>query len=486
MMPSLEITPPAAPPISIETSCTSTATDSAPSTTHVVLLPFMSKGHTIPLLHLAHLLHNRNIIVTIFTTPANSSFIRSYLNHTTVTVFELPFPQSPPNIPPGVESTDKLPSMSLFLPFVHATKLLQPHFEEVLSTLLPHVSCVIHDGFLPWAQHSASEVGVPSLIFFGMNTFSMIIPRLVVEHGSLRDVKSDDELFSPPFFPNIKLCRRDLNEPFKDPEPKGPLFEFVMESGRATAQSSGIVVNSFYELESIYVDFFNREFNPKAWCVGPLCTASPLKQLESLAEPRWVQWLDDRKAKQRPVLYVAFGTQAENSQSQLMEIGIGLERSGVDFLWVVRGKEVELGDGYEERVAERGMVVREWVEQRKILKHQIVRGFLSHCGWNSVLESICAEVPILAWPMMAEQPMNAKMVVEELGIGLRVKEEGGGGVVGWEKVKDLVKELMVGERGKEVGKKVKELGKKAKTAVEEGGSSWCSLGLMLDEVCRKS
>ncbi|XXG73356.1 hypothetical protein AAC387_Pa07g2288 [Persea americana] len=132
------------------------------------------------------------------------------------------------------------------------------------------------------------------------------------------------------------------------------------------------------------------------------------------------------------------------------------------------------------------MVVREWVEQREVLKHEIVRGFLSHCGWNSVLESICAEVPILAWPMMAEELMNAKMVVEELGIGLRVKEEGGGGVVGWEEVKEMVKELMVGERGKEVGKKVKELGKKAKRAVEEGGSSWRSLALMLDEVCRKS
>lgn len=185
----------------------------------------------------------------------------------------------------------------------------------------------------------------------------------------------------------------------------------------------------------------------------------------------------------RPVLYVAFGTQAEIPPAQLVEIGIGLERSGVDFLWVVRGKEVELGDGFEER----GMVVREWVEQREILEHEIVKGFLSHCGWNSVLESICAEVPILAWPMIAEQQLNAKMVVEELGIGLRVEEDGRvGGVVGRERVREMVRELMVGERGKEVGKKVKELGEKAKRCVEEGGSSWCSLGLMLDEVCKKS
>ncbi|XXG73347.1 hypothetical protein AAC387_Pa07g2281 [Persea americana] len=417
----------------------------------------MSKGHTISFLHLAQLLLNRNITITIFTTPANSPFIRSSLSNTTATVLELPFPQTLPNLPPGVESTDKLPAMSLFLPFVRATKFLQPHFEQALSTLLPHVSCIIHDGFLTWAQLSSSKA-----------------------------VESEDELFSMPSFPNIKFCKRDLKGPFNDTELKGPLFEFVMECHRSANQSSGIVVNSFYELESAYVDFFNSEFNPRVWCVGPVCTASPLQQYESLEKPRWVEWLDDRKAKQRPVLYVAFGTQAEISQTQLIEIGIGLERSGVDFLWVVRGKEVELGDGYEERVAERGMVVREWVEQRQILEHDIVRGFLSHCGWNSVLESICAEVPVLAWPMIAEQHWNAKMVVVEWGIGLRVEQEGGGGVVGWERMREIVREQMMGERGKEVLKKVKELGQKAKRAVEEGGSSWRSLGLMLDEVSWKS
>ncbi|KAJ8630429.1 hypothetical protein MRB53_023752 [Persea americana] len=337
-MDSLEITP-----TSIEISNTTTACPTSP--THAVLLPFMSKGHTISFLHLAQLLLNRNITITIFTTPANSPFIRSSLSNTTATVLELPFPQTPPNLPPGVESTDKLPAMSLFLPFVRATKFLQPHFEQALSTLLPHVSCIIHDGFLTWAQLSSSKVNVPSLVFYGMNTFSLTISRLIVKHRPQKAVESEDELFSMPSFPNIKFCKRDLKGPFNDTELKGPLFEFVMECHRSTNQSSGIVVNSFYELESAYVDFFNREFNPRVWCVGPVCTASPLKQYESLEKPRWVEWLDDRKAKQRPVLYVAFGTQAEISQTQLIEIGIGLERSGVDFLWVVRGKEVELGDG---------------------------------------------------------------------------------------------------------------------------------------------
>lgn len=166
------------------------------------------KAHTIPLLHLAHLLHSHNIIVSIFTAHENSSFIHSLLTHTATTILELPFPQNPKNLPPGVESTDKLPSLSIFLPFVHSTKPFQPHFKQVLlSTLLPRVSCIICDGLLPWAHLSVSKVGVPSLIFFGINTFSMINQRLIVDNGSLKDVRLDEELSSLPFFPNINLYR---------------------------------------------------------------------------------------------------------------------------------------------------------------------------------------------------------------------------------------------------------------------------------------
>ncbi|KAH0699261.1 hypothetical protein KY284_013476 [Solanum tuberosum] len=46
-------------------------------------------------------------------------------------------------------------------------------------------------------------------------------------------------------------------------------------------------------------------------------------------------------------------------------------------------------------------MVTEWVDQREILSHGSVEGFLSNCDWNSVVESICA-----AWPMMADQHLN--------------------------------------------------------------------------------
>lgn len=117
-----------------------------------------------------------------------------------------------------------------------------------------------------------------------------------------------------------------------------------------------------------------------------------------------------------------------------------------------------------------------------------MKGFLSHCGWNSVLESMCAGVPILAWPMMADQPLNAKMVEEELKIGLRIDgppfRGGGSGLVRWEEVERKVRKLMEGEGGDEARRKVREMAEAARQAMEEGGSSWHALNSVINEICK--
>ena len=100
---------------------------------------------------------------------------------------------------------------------------------------------------------------------------------------------------------------------------------------------------------------------------------------------------------------------------------------------------------------------------------RVCKGFLV-TGWNSVFKSICAGVPILAWPMMAEQPLNARMVCGGDKGGLRVETCGHGSVRGfvkWEGLEKMVKELMEGEKGKEVRKKCMEVTEKAKKAMKE-------------------
>ncbi|KAB5521092.1 hypothetical protein DKX38_025411 [Salix brachista] len=438
---------------------------------HVILFPFMSKGHTFPLLDLARLLLRRpDFIVTVFTTSGNHSFIANSLSDTTAFIIDLPFPQNVPQIPADVESTDQLPSMSLFAPFALSTKLMQPDFEKAIETL-PPVSFMVSDGFLWWTLDSAIKFGFPRLVSYGMCIYSSCLFKSATEHRLLFGPESDDELITLPQFPWIKVTRNDFDSSFTDSEPSGPLFEFNMACITAAMNSYGSISNSFYELEATFADHWNKESGNKAWCVGPLCLVdAPRAEREPHEKPTWIKWLDQKLQQGRSVLYVAFGSQVDISPQQLNEIAIGLKESRVNFLWVTRAKEVEL----EESIGDRGIIVREWVDQREILMHKSVSSFLSHCGWNSVLEIICAGVPILAWPMMAEQPLNARMVAEEIRVGLRVETCNGSvrGFVKWEGLKKMVHELMEGEMGKEVRKNVKEHGEAAGKAMEVGRVSY--------------
>ncbi|RVX18242.1 UDP-glycosyltransferase 90A1 [Vitis vinifera] len=117
------------------------------------------------------------ITVTVLTTPANSPSIRSSLLDTTISVVDLPFPVNILGVPPRIESTDKLPFMSFFVPFVTATKLIQPHFEQVIVSL-PIVHCIISNGFLGWTQQSADKLGIPRVLFYGMSNYAMTLSSI--------------------------------------------------------------------------------------------------------------------------------------------------------------------------------------------------------------------------------------------------------------------------------------------------------------------
>ncbi|KAK1296092.1 UDP-glycosyltransferase 90A1 [Acorus calamus] len=466
-------------------------TSPPPSARHqpkVLIFPFMSKGHTIPLIHLAHLLHtHHNLAITFFTTPLNSPSKRASLSASQAELVELPFPTDVDGLPPGIESTDKLPSMSLFPPFLHASRFLKPHFERELAHLLARadVRFIVADSFLGWAQTSASTLGVPGFAFYGMGNFATLASRVVAVDRPHARVASDDEPFSLGAWggplADVTLTKSELSWPFHDPDPVRPLKAIVIRSGLEVSSCRGVIVNSFYELEPRYVDYWNERFCPPLYNVGPLCLAVPVRQS---GPTEWSGWLDMKREQNRPVLYVSFGTQAEVSETQLSALAAGLENSGVDFMWVVRRPVPGLA-GFEARVRERGLVVHEWVDQVSVLGHESVRGFMSHCGWNSVMESVCARVPLLAWPMMAEQFMNARLVVDELGIGLGVRARDGKrrGFVEAEEVERMVRELMVGEKGRVAAERVEEAGRAARGAMEAGGSSERCLGGLVGLFC---
>ncbi|CAI0378481.1 unnamed protein product, partial [Linum tenue] len=196
------------------------------------------------------------------------------------------------------------------------------------------------------------------------------------------------------------------------------------------------------------------------------------------------------------VVYVCFGTLANFSDLQLKEIAAGLEASGREFVWVVRreknrggGIDGGSGDdnwllaGFEERMEGKGLIIRGWAPQALILDHLAASGFVTHCKWNSTLEGITAGLPMLTWPVTAEQFYNEKLLTEILGIGIVVGAKQLYGVkVGSGGVADAMGRMMA-EEGEEAAemKKAGELGRIAKRAVEEGGSSYANVGALIGE-----
>ncbi|KAG6408362.1 hypothetical protein SASPL_131367 [Salvia splendens] len=157
-----------------------------------------------------------------------------------------------------------------------------------------------------------------------------------------------------------------------------------------------------------------------------------------------------------------FGSQNTVSQHQMMALALGLEDSGRPFIWSIRPptgfnsrdefKPEWLPEGFEERG--QGLVVRSWAPQLEIFCHRSTGAFVSHCGWNSVVESLSQGVPIIGWPLAAEQGYNAKMLVEEMGVCVEMTR-GVESQISREDVKRVIEEVMDG------GSKAVEMRKKA-------------------------
>ncbi|MBA0690652.1 hypothetical protein Goari_008314 [Gossypium aridum] len=146
-----------------------------------------------------------------------------------------------------------------------------------------------------------------------------------------------------------------------------------------------------------------------------------------------------------------------------------------------KNPEEMLPEGFLERIQERGMICR-WAPQVDVLGHKAVGGFVSHCGWNSILESLWHGVPIVTWPIYAEQQLNAYMM-KEVGLAVELRWDYRGGtsdIVKAEEIEEGVRQVM--DAGSEVRKKVKEMAEMARKAVMNGGSSFNSIGRFIEDM----
>ncbi|CAN0846401.1 Scopoletin glucosyltransferase [Linum grandiflorum] len=463
---------------------------------NIFFFPYMAHGHTIPMLDIANLFASRGHIATIVTTPLNAPSIRSAIRklgsvHIGIKVIKFPTPvEEGAELPSGCENTDFITSRKMgpkWIPkFFKATTFLRPELESLLQESQP--DCLVADAFFPWATASAAKFGIPRLVFHGMGFFALSVLASLATNEPHRKVESDSEPFLVPELPDeVFLTRRQLPEAEREEDEF--LVKFFRDAKESEWKSFGVVFNSFYELEPTYVEHYRKKLGRKAWHIGPLSLSRQAKRgnEDSIEEHNCLKWLDWKEPDS--VIYICFGSMANFEGSQLKEIAMALESCGQNFIWIVRKNDDDNEDwlpaGFEERMEGRGLIIRGWAPQVLILQHEAIGGFLTHCGWNSTLEGVTAGVPMVTWPVSAEQFLNEKMVTDVVKIGVRVGVNQGaiyGGIVRCDAIEKAVKRLMVEDEGEEMRRRVKMLGKAAAEAVEEGGSSWKDLDDLIREL----
>ncbi|KAI8026553.1 Hydroquinone glucosyltransferase [Camellia lanceoleosa] len=447
-------------------------------TPHVALLPSPGMGHLIPCIEFAkQLVHHHHFSATILIPSAAppTTAQKTVLQQLPKTIHHIFLPPVQlPNDPLSVASQISL-TVTLSLPSVK-------HTLASLSTSTRLVSLIV-DPFGIDAINVAREFGVLPYLFFPSSAMTLLfclhLPKIdetvTGEYGDLPE---------PIQLPGcVPVHGRDLPNPVQDRSNKA-----FIESLKRYGLAEGIIVNTFVDMEegAIKALLVDEPGKPPVYPVGPLIRTGSSDGLERY---ECLKWLDDQPSGS--VVFVSFGSVGTLSHDQLNELALGLELSGQRFLWVVRSPSDNasvssfnahnqndplslLPKGFLERTQGQGLVVPSWAPQIEVLSHRATGGFLTHCGWNSTLESTVHGVPLIAWPLFAEQKMNAVMLTEGLKVALRPKSHESG-LVGREEIAEVVKSLMEGEDGKEVRRRMGGLKDAAAKALSDGGSSAKSL-----------
>ncbi|KAL6218874.1 hypothetical protein ACLB2K_012081 [Fragaria x ananassa] len=470
---------------------------------HIFFLPYMVQGHTLPLLDIAKLFASRSgVKSTIITTPVNAPLFSNSIETSKSSGLEIElviikFPSTEVGLPDGIENMKLVKTQETKEKFYKAITALEHQVEQLLDQHRPH--CLVASTLFHWATNVAAKFGIPRLIFHGPGFFPLCAAMSVTLYQPHLKVSSDSESFVIPNLPHeIKTTRNELPT-FLTQNGETGLYKLLETCREAEERSFGIIVNSFYELEPDYADHYRKVLGKKSWHIGPvsLCNKEEKDISGRGAEGsvdevhECLNWLSSKKANS--VVYICFGSLSSFSDFQLLEIAIGLEASGQQFIWVVKkennDKEEWLPEGFEQRMKGKGLIIRGWAPQLLILQHEAVGAFLTHCGWNSILEGVSAGVPMITWPVFADQFNNEKLVTQILGIGVavgarksedgRVKTEAS---VKSEAIKKAVTETMDGDEADGMRRKAFALGETARMAVEEGGSSFSDLTALIEEL----
>ncbi|CAN6241545.1 unnamed protein product [Urochloa humidicola] len=470
---------------------------------HAVLVPFAAQGHVTPMLKLGKILHCWGFHVTFVNTEYNHRrLLRSRGADALDGVPGFRFAAIPDGLPPS--DADVTQDVTSLCRSTEETCL--PHLRVLLADLnashdtLP-VTCVVGDVVMSFTLQAAREIGVPCALLWTSSTCGYMgyrYYRTLIDNGvfPLKEEQLTNGFLDTPVdsAPGLSkhLRLKDLPTFIRSTDPDEFLVHFAL---RVTEQISGadaVVVNTLDDLESEALDGMRALIPSSAsiHAVGPLALLAEQivprgGELDTLGSNLWKEdasclaWLDGRPP--RSVVFVNYGSVTVMTNVELVEFAWGLADSGHDFLWIIRpdlvaGDAAVLPPEFLVAVEGRGLLAS-WCPQEAVLWHEAVGVFLTHSGWNSTLESLCAGVPMLCWPFFSEQQTNCRYKCMEWGVAMEIGHD-----VRREAVAEKIREAMCGEKGKEIRRRAGEWRAVAVRATRPGGRSYASLEKLVNDV----
>ncbi|XP_019157075.1 PREDICTED: UDP-glycosyltransferase 83A1-like [Ipomoea nil] len=436
---------------------------------HILVIPYPAQGHVIPLMELAQCLarHGGINITFVLTQTTHSQILNSSaLNNVAlddgihlVSVLDASESNESSNVP------GKL--------FEAISKIMPGKVEKLIrginaSSSESHITCVIADQSLGWALELAKKLGVQTAAFLPAAAANLVlgfnIPKLI-DDGIINNegIPAENKTFqfapTMPFmntsdFVWVRMGNLTLQR---------VVFQMMLGNNKSVKSADWLICNSAYDLEP---GAFSLA--PEILPIGPLLATKTLKTPTSSAgsfwpaEPNCLKFLDQHPPCS--TIYAAFGSSTAFSEAQFEELAKGLELTNRPFLWVVKSDDANR----KPNISERGMMVN-WTPQQEVLSHPSLGCFLSHCGWNSTIESAINGVPILCWPYFADQFINQSYICDVWKIGLALKRDNNGsGIIKSEEIKNKVDQLLGDNSFKERALHLKEV---TRANIAEGGSS---------------
>ncbi|XVE86133.1 hypothetical protein DITRI_Ditri18aG0011700 [Diplodiscus trichospermus] len=463
----------------------------------IVLYPSPGLGHVLSMVELGKLIlqhSNSQFSITVLVTtgfwdtPSIISYIDS-VSHAYPSISFLRFPSI------SVDMSQNYSAAAIAFQFVrlHAPNALLS-LQEISKN--HHISAFVIDLFCTSTLSIGKSLKIPTFYFYtsGASALAAFLqfPKLDKETtGSFKDLP--DSMFHFQGVPPLKGVH--MPEPLLDRE--DPAYQEFIYFCSALPQSDGIIVNTFEDLEPISIKAIADGLclddapTPPTFYIGPLIAPASNRKAEN---DYCLAWLEKQPSKS--VVFLCFGSHGTFSQPQVREIAQGLERSGHRFLWVVKNpdhdkaKQTEdnpdvdldnlLPEGFLERTKGRGLVVKSFAPQVAVLNKDSIGGFVTHCGWNSILEAVVAGVPMISWPLYAEQHLNRNILVQDMRMAIPVEQREGDGFVSGTEMEKRVRELMESDDGKELRERSLKMREKALTAWGPSGSSTKALTKLIE------